>query len=143
MSKWLALILLLVVCGFVAVRGGKAERLVLALLISDFVATLVFFSSGPLDWRIPQYGVLTADSLTLGTLLVFAVWSNRFWPLLIAAASAMPVLTFFVRDFGHGVVSDALGLTQGIWGNLQLIILAVAAERSHRRRATVSKNATS
>jgi hypothetical protein len=126
MSKWIALLFLILVCTYVAWRGNRDERFVLAVLVANFVATYVWFATGTLDWRTPQNGVLFTDCLTFLALLIFALRSDRFWPLLIVSAGVMPILTYFVKDVGQGLISYALGLTQAIWGNLQLIILVVA-----------------
>lgn len=128
----------LLVLVFVWAKGGYEERLVGSALVLDFYLTGFFYRQGDGNWLEPQWSILIADLLALLALLYTALRSKRFWPLPIAALQFLVILTPLVALFGKNMVSYGLGMTQGIWGYLQLAILVIAAKRHQERMAAVS-----
>ncbi len=113
--------------------GGREERQVASILVVAYFATFLFYKLGNPNWLQPQYGILASDSIASLLLLFIALRSKRFWPLPIVAFQLLPILTQLVMFFGENLVSYGLGVAQGAWSYLQLIILVVATNRSRRR----------
>lgn len=103
------------------------------ILVAAYLATLLFYRIGNRDWLTPQFQILISDSLASILLLVIALRSKRFWPLPIVAFQILPVATQLVTLFGENLVSYGLGVAQGAWSYLQLIVLVVATNRSRKR----------
>ena len=133
MIFWIFWALVLSVSAYVFRFGGREERLVTSILVAAYFATFVFSRLGSLDWLKPQFSILLSDSLASALLLIIALRSKRFWPLPIVAFQILPVLTQLVTPFGENLVSYGLGVAQGAWSYLQLIILVVATNRSRKR----------
>lgn len=133
MAFWIFWATVLSVSAFVFRFGGKEERLVTTILVAAYLATLLFYRIGNRDWLTPQFQILISDSLASILLLVIALRSKRFWPLPIVAFQILPVATQLVTLFGENLVSYGLGVAQGAWSYLQLIVLVVATNRSRKR----------
>lgn len=143
MIGWLFLALLVAVSTFVFRFGGREERIVLAALLTGFFGTVAFFGLGTADWLQPQIGIMLLDTGVLGVLLFIAFRSKRFWPLPVAAFHVITVLTEIAGLFGQNVVSYALGVAQGAWSYLQLLVLVIATVRTRRRAKTETKTSSS
>jgi hypothetical protein len=133
MIFWIFWALVLSVSVYVFRFGGREERLVASILVAAYLVTLLFYWFGESDWLKPQLGILLSDSLASALLLVVALRSKRFWPLPIVAFQILPVLTQLVSAFGENLVSYGLGVAQGAWSYLQLIVLIVATIRTRKR----------
>lgn len=125
--------MVLSVSAYVFCCGGREERLVASILVAAYLATALFYQLGTHNWLTPQRGILCSDSLASILLLVIALRSKRFWPLPIVAFQILPVATQLVTLFGENLVSYGLGVAQGAWSYLQLIVLVLATNRSRKR----------
>lgn len=128
---------------FVVSVGGREEKLVLGILVGAYVATMILYRLGSADWLQPQIGIMISDSISAILLLVIALRSRRFWPLPIVAFQILPIATQFVTAFGQNLVSYALGVTQGAWSYLQMLILILASLRTRRRLQNAKKTGNS
>jgi hypothetical protein len=139
MWKWVYLIILLSASAYVLARGSKEERTILATLISAFFLTYLLYAQENRDWLIGHWSITIVDTLAFLILFYIALRSKRFWPLPIAALQFLPILTPLVALLGKNIVSYALGMTQGFWGYLQLLILVIASRRHQTRLAKLTK----
>jgi hypothetical protein len=133
MVFWIFWALVLSVSAYVLRYGGKEERVVTMILVAAYFMTFLISRLGPLDWLKPQRSVMVSDSVAAFLLLLIALRSKRFWPLPIVAFQILPVLTMLVSDFGENLVSYGLGVAQGAWSYLQLLVLVIATNRSRKR----------
>lgn len=113
--------------------GGKEERQVTAILAAAYFATFLFYRFGTPDWLKLQLGILLSDTFASALLLVIALRSKRYWPLPVVAFQILPVLTQLVAAFGENLVSYGLGVAQGAWSYLQMIILVIATTNTRKR----------
>ena len=127
---WIAVASALV---YALTQGAREERQVAIILALAYLATSLFYKLGTPDWLKPQFGIMLSDSLAAALLLIIALRSKRFWPLPIVAFQILPVLTQLVTAFGENLVSYGLGVAQGAWSYLQLIVLVVATIRTRKR----------
>jgi DNA-binding CsgD family transcriptional regulator len=122
---------------YVIVRGLYLEKLTILFMVVGFDLTAILYITGPRSWLTPYWPMILVDVVTLLVLGVFALRSERFWPLPVAALAVIPVITPIITVFSDNVTSDAIGRTQGMSSYFQLAILVVASERSRLR---ASKN---
>lgn len=134
MAFWIFLALMLLAIAIVLRDGQFEERVVLATLVVNFVGTPVLYTLGGADWLQPHFGIFVLDSTAFVILTILALRSKRFWPLPIAAFQMIPVMTFFVSSVGENLKSYGLGVAQGSWGFLQLVILIWATIRTRQRQ---------
>lgn len=123
--------------------GGREEKLVLGILVGAYAATMILYRLGSSDWLQPQIGIMISDSISALLLLIIALRSKRFWPLPIVAFQILPVVTQFVTAYGQNLVSYALGVAQGAWSYLQMLILIFASLRTRRRLRSEKKTGSS
>ncbi|MEH6759275.1 MAG: hypothetical protein V7676_17465 [Parasphingorhabdus sp.] len=129
MAKWIFLFLMLSAFIFVLRYGKVEERLALFVLVFNFTGTAAIYRMSGENWLEPSFGIFLIDFCSLLFFIVIAFRSKRFWPLPIAAFQMIPVLTFFVTSVGVDLNSQGVGVTQGAWGFVQLLILIVATIR--------------
>lgn len=133
MGFWIFWASVLSVSAYALRFGRREERNVAAILFAAYSATFLIYRLGDQNWLRPQYGILVSDTIASLLLLHIALRSKRFWPLPIVAFQILPVLTQLVTVFGENLVSYGLGVAQGAWSYLQLLILVIATNRSRKR----------
>jgi|CXWL01.1.fsa_nt_gi hypothetical protein len=133
MIFWMFWTLVVSASAYAICFGGREERLVTVILVAAYFATFLLSRLSTLDWLQPQLGILATDSLASILLLFIALRSKRFWPLPIVAFQILPVATQLVATFGENLVSYGLGVAQGAWSYLQLIVLVIATTNTRRR----------
>lgn len=128
----LFLVLLLSAVGFVIARGGRDERAVcLALVAAAFVTAANFWIMGHTFGTV-QPVLVVSEGLVLALCLIIALRTNRWWPLPIAAFQLATFFSLLTPLVGKNLVSYALGVTQGFWAYLQLIVLVLTVLRTPR-----------
>jgi hypothetical protein len=119
-------------CAYAWIRGSKAERVGVIILIADFqlshwlVAPLADRYSG-VEW--PMFAV---DGGAMMAFYAMSLVTTRYWPLWMTALQAC-VTAAHLNGLRHDVVPFAYGHFVALWSYLQLAILAAATIR-HRRR---------
>ena len=74
-------------------RGGRPERLGMALVAAGFLLTPLVERRE--SWFQPQFGILAVDLATLALLVAMAYRYDRYWPICAAAFQTIAVLTHF------------------------------------------------
>lgn len=116
-------------------RGGGPERAcaltIWAMLTIDDVYHLITGPYFPLDYVDPWHAFV--DFAPFVALMVIAVYANRFYPLVLAAAQLVAVTTHIVR----ALVPDISGLSYWLLYTtpmyFQLMVLAGGMWRHYRR----------
>lgn len=128
----LFLVLLLSAVTFVVVRGGRdARAIALALVAAALVTAANYWIMGHTFGTV-QPILVVSEGLFLGLCLVIALRTDRWWPLPIAAFQLATFFSLLTPLFGENLVSYALGVTQGLWAYLQLLILVLGVLRTPR-----------
>jgi hypothetical protein len=138
MFKWIYLLLLVSSVCFVFWKGRLDERLVAAALTIGSILTPILYAQSAQNWLNPNVALLTNESAVTAVILFVAYRSNRFWPLPVAAFQITALITPLAAVLGKNLASYALGVTQGLWAYLQLLILVIATIRGMKATA-VSK----
>ena len=138
MAKWFYLTLLVSAVGYVLAKGGRDERLMVLLLLFSSIATYVFFDHAGRSFLRPQPMLIVCELVVLTVMLTVAYRSDRFWPMFIAAFQMAVVLSLLTPAFGQHLVSYGLGVAQGLWAYLQLVVLAIVRERRRSQRVSAT-----
>ncbi|WP_448659203.1 hypothetical protein ACPVPU_01735 [Sphingomonas sp. CJ99] len=123
-------------CGYALWHGGAPERaaacIALAGAIGSLVAALLFPSEGMRIYFGEIAWTLVIDLAMLIAWVVLAVWSTRYWPILVAAcqgmlvASSLAVAAMLIHPWAYWVL-------QMMWSYPIPLLIALGALR-HRRR---------
>ena len=140
MFGWIFLGLLVSATLFVLFRGDREQKQVVCILICAYLGTFILYKLGGQTWLHFQTGTIILDGAAFLLLSLIALRSNKFWPLWIASFQLMPLLTFAAAPFGQNLVSQALGVAQGLWGYLQLLTLLLATITMRMRAAKIGKS---
>lgn len=143
MSPILFWTLLALTCGYAFYRGDRYERIVAAVCIFGSFATVAVNSPLNHMYVHVEGGALFVDIVVLAAFVVVALQSDRFWPLWIAGLQLTTSVAHFLKAIDPHLFPQAYGLAVRFWSYPILIILAVGAWRSHRRRKIGNFAATS
>lgn len=133
MAKFIYPVLLIACVIFIFWKGRFEERIIGATIVGGSIATgliYIFLSKTWLHLSIP---LLANELIATAIILTVAYRSKRFWPLPVAAFQMIGLLSQVVNLFGKNLQSYAVGVTQGIWAYLELIILVFATIHGLRR----------
>jgi hypothetical protein len=114
-------------------RGGLIERLVYALLIIASLLTALVMVN---DFVTPEWGILIVDAVLLAVLLGAALFSNRYWPMLAAAAHLVGLTVHLARLVAPDVMPWAYAIGQGLWAYPVFAALAGGALMESGRSKT-------
>lgn len=125
--------LLIFVCGYALLRGGRHER---AVALISLVATIVSIAARPLQGRYVSVnsGELIVDLLVLSAFVAVALASDRFWPLWVAGLQLTTSLGHFLKAVQPDLLPHAYAASVRFWSYPLLLILLIGTWRAHRRR---------
>ena len=133
MFGWVYLALLVAAVAFVISRGRTHERLIVVGVLANSVITGLVHPRDAAGFRQLSVPLLTNEAWFLALTLFVAYRSKRFWPLLVASLELAAFLSLLAPLFGRNLVSYAMGVAQGLWAYLQLVILVLAVMRECNR----------
>ena len=125
--------LLLVAAAYVFWRGSNEERVFIATLFAVSFGTFLIVTRQHARFNEFSPALVANESILLGVTLLLAYRSNRFWPLPVASLELAAFLSLLVPLYGRNLVSYALGVAQGMWAYLQLVIVVLAVVRGRNR----------
>jgi hypothetical protein len=130
------LVLWATACCYAAVRGGAPERIMAGAIFIALVATWVFASrAAPAvsSYRSIILGVALTDIALFAVMMVVALISTRFWPIIMASMQGCGMLGHISKPLGPDIMPAAYYATVAFWGFPIVILLAVGTWR-HRVR---------
>ena len=133
MFKWVYLLLLVSSVVFVFWKGQFDERLAAAALMIGSIMTPILFALSSKSWLNPNAALLVNEGAVTAVILFIAYRSKRFWPLPVAAFQVTAMIAPVAALFGENLASYAMGVTQGMWAYLQLLVLVIATYRGQIR----------
>jgi hypothetical protein len=123
-------------CSYAALRGGAPERIVAAAMSLALIMTWLFAARAApaaTSYRTMVVGVAFTDLALFGALVVVALASARFWPMLMASMQGCGMLGHLSRPLGQEILPAAYYATVAFWGFPMVILLAVATWRHGAR----------
>jgi len=130
------LALWIVTCGYAAVRGGAPERIAAAALVAAVILTVLFsLILHPVGgyYSSVEFGVAMTDVGLFLLIMLLALVSTRFWPMLMASMQGCGMLGHLAKPLGPDIIPKAYYATVAFWGYPILLILALGTWR-HRQR---------
>jgi len=129
-SMWLAS------CCYAAGRGGAPERFASAALFTGGAVTLMCIWLRPPTrgaYSVIEAGIALTDLTLFLSVVVIALISTRFWPMLMASMLGCGLFGHLAKPLGPDILPRAYYMTVAFWGYPVVILLAVATWR-HRTR---------
>lgn len=128
------LALLVAVVAYVLARGDPEERLVVSALLLGSLVTLVLHHQLGKSFTHSNVLYLMNEASVLAVILFVAYRSSRFWPLPVAAFQVAAFLALLTPALGKDLISQAIGVAQGLWAYPQLAIVGMAVVRRRNRQ---------
>ena len=124
---------MLAVCLYALLRGGRTERIAAVAFAIAFVAS--GFTQDITRFIGPQLGVFAVDLMLLAVLLGMAVRSNRTWVLFAAGFHLLGVLAHLAIALDPSLHAAAYAVVLNLLAYMVFVSLAVGAWDASRRRA--------
>ncbi|WP_265564547.1 hypothetical protein [Sphingomicrobium arenosum] len=122
-------LILLAICGYAFVAGGRDEKVVAAVSVIASVASLLVIQ--PLDQRYDgiEVGVMAVDLFVLVAFTAIALRSERFWPLWVAGLQLTTSFSHAAKAANITLLPQAYAAAARFWVYPILLILLVATIR--------------
>jgi hypothetical protein len=127
-------LLVLLTCGYAFWRGRREERFAAIVCVLATVATRFVISPLSVRYSGIELGLLAIDALVLAAFVAIALTSQRFWPLWIAGLQLTNSLAHLMKAIETDLLPRAYAAAAALWSYPILLIIAVAAWRTHRRQ---------
>lgn len=123
-------------CAYAALRGGAPERLVAAAMVCASLVTWVFIQLRPPTrgaYSVIEAGIALTDLALFLVVVVVAMFSARFWPMLMASMMGCGLFGHLTKPLGPDVLPRAYYIAVAFWSYPALLLL-IAATWRHRTR---------
>lgn len=117
-------------------RGGAPERITAVGMAFVLGASLAFtlFRDGPVGiYSTIEVGVALTDLSLFLVIVVIALMSTRFWPILMAGMMGCGLLGHLTKLLGHDILTRPYYITAAFWSYPELALLIVAVWRHQAR----------
>jgi hypothetical protein len=121
---------------YAGLRGGAPERITAMAMVLALGASLAstLFRGGPVGiYSTFELGVALTDLLLFLVIVVIALMSARFWPILMAGMMGCGLLGHLTKLLGHDILTRAYYVTVAFWSYPELVLLMVAVWRHQAR----------
>jgi hypothetical protein len=130
--------LLIGACGYAAARGGAPERITAVAMVAALVATLAFAHLLPPRqgaYAAMEIGVAATDLSLFMLIVAIALFSTRFWPMLMASMMGCGLFGHLTKPLGPDILPKAYYIAVALWSYPELLLLVVATWRHQMRLA--------
>lgn len=128
--------LLIAVCAYALLRGGRDERIVAITCIVGTIATHLTISPLRDRYASVEIGVILVDLIVLAGFMLVALRSNRFWPLWVSGLQLTTVFGHLMKGAQTDLLPQAYGAALQFWSYPIVILLGIGTWRHVRRVAT-------
>lgn len=135
--------LMLVACGYAGLRGGAPERITAIAMVCALAASLAFtvFRVGPVGiYSTLEIGVALTDLSLFVVIVATALFSTRFWPILMASMIGCGLFGHLTKPLGPDILTRAYYIAVAVWAYPELVLLIVATWRHQRRLKLYGKD---
>jgi hypothetical protein len=131
---------LAVTCGYALLRGRRYEQYAALICIAASVISVV--ARSPVQHRYVgvEAGDLVIDTAVLLAFVAIALRSDRFWPLWVAGLQLTISMSHILKAINLHLMPQAYAAAERFWSYPTLLIIAVAAWRTHRRLREASSH---
>ena len=137
--SWLALIfngVLIAICGYALIRGGRPERIGAGINISASGVTTVLRLVNPKFFAPAELSIVLVDLLVVGGFYWLAIKTTRYWPIWAFGFALADVVISLAGGLLSKVPLFAYHTGLGIYAYLALSALALGTFRTCRSRGT-------
>ena len=138
MNVYAYLSLLAASCGYALWRGDRDARIAAIVCIIATAATVVMLTPGTARYELVEGGAMIVDLATLTAFVTLALFSQRFWPLWVAGLQLTASTAHVLRMANESLAPLAYAIAERFWSYPILVIIAVGAFRSRRRRIAMA-----
>lgn len=114
-------------------RGGWEEKLAASGAVANSYLTVLLLRPAEISYRGVEYAVLDIDLIFFSLLIFIAIRSRKFWPMWIAAITAMTVMAHLL-PLMPGSSRLLYANATALWSYPMWIMLAVAVYHHSDRR---------
>lgn len=132
---WVWPAVLMTVCALAVWRGRDDERLASAGFLAGWAMTLLVFRARSEE---TQWAVLAIDTALLGLLLLIALRSARFWPLMVAALQLLTVGVALSKSLDTRISAWAYLTASLVFQYLALLAIGYGAATAPRRYGEIA-----
>jgi hypothetical protein len=115
-------------------RGGAPERVTARLYLTGFFLTMALEAPFPKTFYSVDWGVFFSDFLLLTSLIVIALYSDRFWIILAAALQLLGTASHLVKLIDQHVSPLVYAILMESWSYPMMALLISGTFRHSRRR---------
>lgn len=128
------LIVLLTGSAYAFQRGGAPERITAFAYLVAFGFSVLLQQPMASRYIGVEWGILTVDLGLLVVLLGVALYSDRFWPLWVAALHALSTGAHLVGGMDHGIEPVAYAILLISWSYPMILFLVIGTHRHSKRK---------
>lgn len=114
-------------------KGGRDERLAVAICLAATLGSLAVMLPEEVDYRDLQPLVALIDLAVFAGFTWIALRSDRFWPLWVAGLQLTSTTGHLLKLLKPDMVSLAYNASLALWSYAILLILAVGTWRASKR----------
>jgi len=133
MHHLIFILLWLAASGYAAARGGAPERIAAGAMFIAGLATIAFSLIAASLYRSVMVGIALTDFILFIALALVALFTARFWPMVMASMQACELLGHIAKWLGPDIVPAAYYATVAFWSYPMLLLLVVATWRHQAR----------
>lgn len=125
--------LLLAVCIYAMVRGGKPERYAALMYLAAFFASALSAQFGNRLYHSINWGIFAIDLILAVALSVLALHANRYWTIWASSIQLVAILAHLAKMLVPEIAAAAYQITLLVWSYAAMPLLVAATSR-HRQR---------
>ena len=133
MHHLIFILLWLSASGYAAARGGAPERIAAGAMFVAGLATTAFSLISTSLYQSVMVGIALTDFILFVVLALLALFTARFWPMVMASMQACELLVHLAKSLGPDIVPAAYYATIAFWSYPMLLLLVVATWRHQAR----------
>lgn len=123
----------LLCCGYAALQGRREGGCAAAIMFVGVVLT-AFAENANRSWNATNFPVMAVDSMVCVGLVVLAFKSRSFWPMWMASAQLLAVLTHIASLFAASMNQRIYAGLASVWGLPCLACMVIGVALDHRAR---------
>ena len=138
----LYLALLAFAIAFAAIRGGRAEKQVAAIVLAINAADLLYHSMlpGGLHWNNVDLGHAALDSAGLAAFMAVALTADRIWPIWVCSAQLLSVSVHTLKLMHRDIWPLVYQIQQTAPFYVILLLLVYGTYRQRQPRVPAATN---
>jgi len=136
LPPWVGLSLITAVIVGAYWKGDREQQIAIGGVVFSWLVTVLLRDP---RWIGPQWGAFGADVILLALLIVIAIRSARYWPMVAAAFQLLCVMIHVARIVDPGVRAWAYATGQVIFSQWLMIAIGIGVWNTWRARVRLAR----